>query len=237
MFIHIAQALNPQQLQHIGASLGDDAPWVDGRVTAGHQGAAVKNNQQLEESSAVARALGDVVLSALEHNAHFVSATLPNRVYPPVFNRYREGMHFGTHVDGAIRRIPGTGHKLRADLSATLFLVAPESYEGGELVMEPDSGAQSFDTPSVAGPSFKCAAGDLIVYPTTAPHRVNAVTRGMRLASVFWIQSLVREQAQRTQLFELDRTIVRLTASGADAQCLVRLTSHYHNLLRLWSQI
>ena len=234
MFIHIAQALNPQQLERITANLGADAPWVDGRVTAGYQGAPVKHNQQLDESSAAARALGDVVLSALEHNAHFVSAALPNRVYPPLFNRYLEGMHFGTHVDGAIRRIPGTSHKLRADLSATLFLVAPDTYDGGELVMEAGSASRPAGH-SLDSQSFKGAAGDLIVYPTTSPHRVNPVTRGARLASVFWIQSLVREQAQRTELFELDCTIARLTATAADSQSLVRLASHYHNLLRHWS--
>ncbi|HXP65958.1 MAG TPA: Fe2+-dependent dioxygenase [Steroidobacteraceae bacterium] len=228
MFLQIAKVLNEEQLATVRASLNSEtAPWVDGRVTAGHQGVQVKNNRQLEESSPMARELGNFVLAQLERNPLFVSAVLPNRVYPPMFNRYGAGMHFGTHVDGSVRMIPGSPQKLRTDLSATLFLASPDAYEGGELVVESDFGLQS----------AKLAAGDLLVYSSTMRHRVNAVTRGERLASVFWVQSLVRDDAQRAQLFELDGTIRRLTQTAADPESLVRLTAHYHGLLKNWSEI
>jgi len=200
---------------------------VDGSVAAGFQGAPVKSNQQLDEASALARELGDLIVSQLERDALFISAVLPNRVYPPMFNRYGLGMYLGTHVDGTVRTVPGSGHKLRTDLSATLFLSSPESYDGGELIIESDFGHQS----------AKLAAGDMVVYSSTARHSVTAVTRGERLAAVFWIQSLVRNDLQREQLFELDRTIQRLTQTGADPECLVRLTSHYHGLLRSWTDL
>ena len=228
MFLRIAKLLNEEQLATVRSSLnGENAPWVDGRVTAGHQGAPVKHNQQLDEASAMARELGNFVLAQLERNALFISAVLPNKVYPPLFNRYREGMHFGTHVDGTVRMMPGSLQKMRTDLSATLFLAEPHDYEGGELVVESDLGSQS----------AKYAAGDLVVYPSCLRHRVNAITAGTRLASVFWIQSLIREDARRAQLFELDGTIQRLTQTGADPQSLVRLAGHYHGLLQAWSEI
>jgi len=228
VFLRIPSLLNEEQLATIRASLNSEqAPWVDGRVSAGHQGAPVKNNQQLEEASPMARELGNFILAQLERNALFISAVLPNKVYPPMFNRYGEGMQFGTHVDGSVRMIPGSAQKLRTDLSATLFLSDPQAYDGGELVIEGDFGSRA----------AKLAAGDLIVYSSTSRHRVTAVTRGRRLASVFWIQSLVRDDAQRTQLFELDGTIQRLTQSGADSDSLVRLTAHYHGLLRAWTEI
>ena len=228
MFLRIAKVLNEEQLATVRASLNSEsAPWVDGRVTAGHQGAPVKNNRQLDEGSAMARELGSFVLAQLERNALFISAALPNRVYPPMFNRYDAGMHFGTHVDGSVRMIPSSPQKLRTDLSATLFLAAPDCYDGGELVVDSDFGAQS----------AKFAAGDMIVYSSTLRHRVNEVTRGERLASVFWVQSLIRDDAQRAQLFELDGTIQRLTQTGADPESLVRLTAHYHGLLKAWTEI
>jgi PKHD-type hydroxylase len=228
MFLRVPKLLNEEQLATVRASLNSEqAPWVDGRVTAGHQGAPVKNNQQLDEASPMARELGNFILSQLERNALFISAVLPNKVYPPMINRYGEGMHFGTHVDGTVRMIPGSVQKLRTDLSATLFLSAQQAYDGGELVVESDFGSRS----------AKLAAGDMIVYSSTARHRVNPVTRGQRLASVFWIQSLIRDDAQRAQLFELDGTIQRLTQSGADSDSLVRLTAHYHGLLRAWTEI
>jgi PKHD-type hydroxylase len=228
MFLRIANLLNAEQVATVRASLNSEsAPWVDGRVTAGHQGASVKNNRQLDEASPMARELGNFVLTQLERNALFISAVLPNRVYPPMFNRYAEGMQFGTHVDGTVRMIPGSAHKLRTDLSATLFLAAPQAYDGGELVVENDFGAQS----------AKLAAGDMLVYSSTSRHRVNEITRGERLASVFWIQSLIRDDARRAQLFELDGTIQRLTQTGADADSLVRLTAHYHGLLKSWTEI
>jgi PKHD-type hydroxylase len=228
MFVQIPKVLDDSQLTSVRAALnGEQAPWVDGRVTAGYQGAPVKHNQQLDEGSPMARELGNLILTQLERNPLFISAILPNKVYPPMFNRYGEGMHFGTHVDGTVRMIPGTPQKLRTDLSATLFLAAAQSYEGGELVIESDFGNQT----------AKLEAGDMIVYSATSRHRVNAVTRGQRLASVFWIQSLIRNDLQREQLFELDRTIQRLTQTGADPDSLVRLAAHYHGMLRLWTEI
>jgi PKHD-type hydroxylase len=203
-----------------------DALWVDGRVTAGHQGALVKKNSQIDEASPLARELGNTVLAELERNPLFISAVLPHRVYPPMFNRYLEGMHFGTHVDGAVRMIPGSGHKLRTDLSATLFLAAPESYDGGELIIENDFGSET----------LKLAAGDAVIYTSTSRHRVTPVTRGVRIACVFWIQSLIRDDAKRELLFELDRTIQRLTETSADPESLVRLAGQYHTLLRLWTE-
>jgi PKHD-type hydroxylase len=225
MLLHLPQVLSASQLATVLTALNrEDVPWVDGRVTAGHQGAAVKRNQQLEESSPLAQELGGLLLATLERNALFVSAALPNRLYPPIFNRYKAGMHFGNHVDGAIRML-GQGQKFRSDLSATLFLSPKESYEGGELIVENDFGAQG----------IKLDAGDMIVYGAAARHRVAPITSGERVGAVFWIQSLVRSDAQRLQLFELDRTIQRLTELKSEPDSLVRLTAHYHSLLRLWS--
>jgi PKHD-type hydroxylase len=225
MWLHLPQVLTTAQLSGIRAALNDaQAPWVDGRATAGHQGAKVKRNRQLDESSVLARDLGQLVLTALERNALFISAVLPNRLYPPMFNRYGEGMHFGEHVDGAIRMV-GVTQKLRTDLSATLFLSPSDSYEGGELIVENDFGQQR----------IKLDAGDMIVYSAGSRHRVTPIVRGDRMASVFWIQSLVRDDAQRLVLFELDRTIQRLTELETEPDSLVRLTAHYHTLLRLWA--
>jgi PKHD-type hydroxylase len=227
MILCIPQILNLRQLEQFRAQLeGAGAPWVDGRATAGYQGASVKHNRQLDETSALARQLGGAVLAELERNALFISAALPQRVYPPLFNSYEAGMSFGSHVDGAIRRLPGLGQALRTDLSATLFLVAPEEYEGGELVLEGPGGVQRFKLP----------AGDMVLYPTSALHHVTAVTRGRRLACFFWIQSLVRQVVQREQLFDLDSAIQRLNATGADPDSMVRLVGVYHNLLRAWSE-
>jgi len=228
VLLRIENLLSEDQLALVSRRLEDpSAPWVDGRVTAGHQGAPVKKNQQLDEGSAVAREMGQLIVAELERNALFISAALPHRVYPPMFNRYAEGMQFGTHVDGAVRQIPGSGQKLRTDLSATLFLSAPDSYEGGELVIDRDLGSES----------VKLAAGDVVVYSAASRHRVSAVTGGVRMAGVFWIQSLIRDDSQREQLFELDRTIQRLTKLGSDPGSLVRLAGHYHGLLRRWSEI
>ena len=228
MFVSIPNVLSEEQVRDACAALDtEQAPWVDGRVTAGHQGAQVKHNEQLDEASALARELGGSILKVLERNPLFISAILPNKVYPPMFNRYGVGMQFGTHVDGVVRVLPGSVHKLRTDLSATLFLASAQSYDGGELIIESDLGDRS----------VKLAAGDMIVYSSGSRHRVNAVTRGRRLACVFWIQSLIREDQKRTQLFELDRTIQRLTQLGSDDDCLVRLAAHYHALLREWSEL
>jgi PKHD-type hydroxylase len=225
MLLQIPQVLNPDQVRVIRNKLdaADDA-WVDGRITAGHQGTNVKRNLQIAENSAIAHELGDVILAALERNLLFISATLPNRVYPPMFNRYEGGMHFGSHVDGAMRLIPGTGQKLRTDVSATLFLSSPEEYDGGELLIEDTYGTHS----------AKLAVGDLLIYPSTSLHRVSPVTGGARIASFFWIQSLIPDDAQRTLLFDLDSAIQRLSATNADETARIHLTGCYHNLVRMW---
>jgi PKHD-type hydroxylase len=227
MLIHIPQVLNDEQVRFVRARLdaAGDA-WVDGRATAGHQGARVKHNQQINEASPVAHELGDLILAALERHPLFISATLPSIVYPPLFNRYEEGMTFGNHVDGAIRLLPGTGRKIRTDVSATLFLASPDEYDGGELLIDDTYGAQSVKLP----------AGDMIVYPATSLHRVNPVTRGARLASFFWVQSMVRDDGDRALLFDLDSAIQRLNASGADEPARIQLTGCYHNLLRKWAE-
>lgn len=228
MLIQIPQVLNAEQLRHVRNKLAAaGSAWVDGRVTAGHQGAQVKRNQQIAEDSAIAHELGDLILAALERHALFISAALPNRVYPPMFNRYGENMQFGSHVDGAVRLIPGTGIKFRTDISATLFLAEPGEYDGGELMVEDTYGTHA----------VKLNAGDLILYPASSVHQVTPVTRGERLASFFWVQSLLRDDAQRTLLFDMDRSIQHLAATGADEAARVQLTGCYHNLLRMWTDV
>jgi PKHD-type hydroxylase len=228
MLVHVPALLDSEQLTHFRKQLdAGNAPWVDGRVTAGHQGVHVKQNQQIAEGSSTATELGNIVLSALERHPLFISAALPHRVYPPMFNRYQGGMHFGSHVDGSVRLMPGTGDKIRTDLSATLFLAAPDSYDGGELLIEDTYGTQTVKLP----------AGDMILYPASSLHQVNPVTRGMRMACFFWVQSMIRDDGQRTLLFDLDNAIQRLTATNADEGARVRLTGCYHNLLRMWSDV
>jgi len=226
MIVRIGSVLSADELTSIRARLELGA-WEDGRLTAGHQSAQVKANLQLPQNDAAAREASGSVLRALECSPSFVSATLPRHVYPPLFNRYSPGMSFGNHVDNAVRQIPGTHHRLRTDVSATLFLSAPEEYDGGELVVE-----DTFGTHSV-----KLAAGDMVVYPASSLHRVEPVTRGVREAAFFWIQSMVRDDGERTLLFELDTTIRDLTQKGADRDCVVRLTASYHNLLRRWADL
>jgi PKHD-type hydroxylase len=227
MLVHVPALLNHEQLAHFLRQLdAESAPWVDGRVTAGHQGVHVKQNQQIAEGSPLAHELGGIVLAALERHPLFISVALPNRVYPPMFNRYQNGMHFGSHVDGSIRLLPGTSNKIRTDLSATLFLASPDSYDGGELLIEDTYGSQT----------VKLAAGDMILYPASSLHRVNPVTRGARVACFFWVQSMVRDDSQRTLLFDLDTSIQRLTATGADNDAVLQLTGVYHNLLRQWAE-
>jgi PKHD-type hydroxylase len=206
------------------ALLASDA-WVDGRVTAGWQGAPVKRNQQIDEGSQVAADARAFVLEVLQAHPLFISAALPNRVYPPMFNRYGEGMAFGAHVDGGVRLDPRTGLKLRTDLSATLFLSDPGDYDGGELEIADAYGVQA----------VKLNAGDLIFYPASSLHQVTPITRGERLASVFWVQSLVREDARRKILFDLDQAIQTLNSTGADEGARTALVGCYHNLLREWS--
>lgn len=205
----------------------DRADWIDGRVTAGHQSARAKDNQQLAEDSPAARELADLVVSALQRSPLFVAAALPLRVFPPLFNRYSEGQSFGTHVDNAVRQVPGTPHRIRTDLSATLFLSNPNQYEGGELAVEDTYGLHSVKLP----------AGHLILYPSTSLHHVRPVTRGARIASVFWVQSMVRDDAERTLLFDLDSAIQRIEPDSRNGSVAVSLTGVYHNLLRRWAEL
>jgi PKHD-type hydroxylase len=205
----------------------DAAEWLDGKVTAGHQSARAKDNQQLAENSAAARELGQLVLAALERSALFVSAALPLKIFPPLFNRYASGQAFGMHVDNAVRQVRATGQAVRTDLSATLFLAEPQEYDGGELVVEDTYGAHRIKLP----------AGHMVLYPASSLHQVQPVTRGVRLASFFWIQSMVRDDAERSLLFDLDSTIRRLNAETADHPAAVQLTGVYHNLLRRWADV
>jgi PKHD-type hydroxylase len=224
MLLPIPDVLTPEQVASARRVL-DQSQWVDGRVTAGHQSARAKDNAQLPESSPEARQLGEMVLAALGGNALFISAALPLRVFPPLFNRYTGGQSFGTHVDNAIRQIPGSGHRIRTDLSATLFLANPDEYDGGELVVEDTYGMQTVKLP----------AGHMILYPATSLHHVRPVTRGARIASFFWIQSMIRDDGQRTLLFDMDTAIQRLNADRPEHPSAVQMTGVYHNLLRRWA--
>lgn len=226
MLLPIPDILSPEQVAQFRARL-ESAAWADGRVTAGHQSAKAKDNAQLPEDSPEARELGALVLDALSRNSTFFSAALPRRIYPPLFNRYSGGQSFDFHVDNAVRydRSQGGMQPVRTDLSATLFLSAPESYDGGELVIEDIFGTQQVKLP----------AGSLVLYPGSSLHKVLPVTRGERLASFFWIQSMLREDAQRRLMFELDVSIRRLTQAVPEHPALVQLTGVYHNLLRRWA--
>jgi len=226
MLVQIPDVLSPDQVAAARRTLAA-APWIDGRVTAGHQSAIVKDNLQLPEDSAAARELGDLILAALQRNPLFVSAALPLRVFPPLFNRYEGGGSFGNHVDNAIRHYGSTGLRIRTDLSATLFFSEPSEYEGGELLVEDTYGVHSVKLP----------AGHLILYPSTSLHRVTSVTRGARVASFFWIQSMVRDDGQRTLLFDLDGAIQRLRGDLPDHPSGVQLTAVYHNLVRQWAEL
>ena len=205
----------------------DASQWVDGRVTAGHQSAMAKHNLQLPEEHPVARQLGDMILGALQRNSLFIAAALPLRVFPPLFNKYEAGQSFGNHVDNAIRQVAGTAVRIRTDLSATLFLAEPDEYEGGELLVEDTYGVHSVKLP----------AGHLVLYPSSSLHNVRAVTRGARIASFFWIQSMLRDDAERTLLFDLDTAIQRLTVDIPDHPAALQLTGVYHNLLRRWADV
>ncbi|HEY1892815.1 MAG TPA: Fe2+-dependent dioxygenase [Steroidobacteraceae bacterium] len=226
MLARIPGLLDAQGLGAVGQVLRE-ASWEDGRATAGFQSAPVKHNMQLAQGSPAARQAGDIIVHALERHPDFISAALPRHVYPPLFNRYEPGMSFGAHVDNAVRQVAGTARRLRIDLAATLFLSSIEDYDGGELVMEDTFGAHA----------VKLAAGDMIVYPASSLHRVQPVTRGARVAAIFWVQSMVRDDGARSLLFEMDTAIRELTASAADAGALLRLTACYHNLLRRWADV
>lgn len=225
MLIHVPAVLTAAQIAECRRAL-DEAEWVDGRVTAGHQSSRMKDNMQVPENHPVARRLGEMILAALERSPLFIAAALPLKVNPPLFNRYQGRQSYGTHIDGAIRDILGTGHRLRTDLSATLFLSAPEDYDGGELLIEDTYGLHR----------IKLAAGDMVLYPASSLHRVEPVTRGARLASFFWVQSMIREDAKRTLLLDLDTAIQQLNRVTADNPAMVQLTGVYHNLLRLWAE-
>jgi PKHD-type hydroxylase len=225
MMLHIPRVLTREQAFDLRARLLEN-DWVDGRATVGAQGARVKRNRQLPEASPLSLELGQVVLHALERNALYFAAALPLRTVPPLFNRYAEGEQYGDHVDGAVRPLPGSRELLRSDVSATLFLCDPEDYDGGELIVGDTYGEHEVKLP----------AGDLVLYPSTSVHRVEPVTRGERVCSFFWVQSMVRDDARRAMLFELDRTIEALRARIGDCAETVALTSHYHNLLRQWAE-
>jgi PKHD-type hydroxylase len=226
MLLQIPSVLTMEQVRDARALL-DAAEWIDGRVTAGHQSARAKHNEQVPEHHPAARQTGEIIVSALARNPLFRSAALPLHVFPPLFNRYAGGQSFGSHVDNAVRQITGTGHQLRTDLSATLFLSEPADYDGGELVIEDTFGVQS----------VKLEAGNLILYPASSLHHVRPVTRGARVSSFFWIQSMVRDDGERTLLFDLDLAIQRLGAEYAEHPSALQLTGVYHNLLRRWAEI
>jgi PKHD-type hydroxylase len=226
MLLQIADVLTAAEVASARQRL-DAAAWIDGRVTAGHQSAKAKDNLQLPEDSPVARELGEEILAALQRNPLFLAAALPARVFPPLFNRYQGGQSFGNHVDNAIRHVAGTAVRIRTDLSATLFLAGPDEYNGGELVIEDTYGVHEVKLP----------AGHLVLYPASSLHNVRPVTRGARVASFFWIQSMVRDDSARTLLFDLDSAIQLLAQGHVDHPVAVPLTGVYHNLLRRWAEV
>ncbi len=225
MMLHIPGVLSAEQVAECRERLLA-AQWSDGKTTAGFQSAMAKNNLQLPEDDDNARYIGDMITRALARHPLFIAGALPARIFPPLFNCYQGGQSFGTHVDNAIRVNQVTGEQIRTDLSATLFFCEPEEYEGGELVVEDSYGAHSVKLP----------AGDLILYPSTSLHRVTPVTRGARISSFFWIQSMVRDDGQRSLLFDLDTSIQNINQQlGADSETSIQLTGVYHNLLRRWA--
>ncbi|MDX3904581.1 MAG: Fe2+-dependent dioxygenase [Pigmentiphaga sp.] len=225
MMLILPDVLAAEQLAQCRHALSR-AQWIDGRSTAGHMAAHAKHNQQLAADDPLAVQLGNLILDVLGVNPRFISATLPLKVLPPAFNRYEGGGNYGNHIDNAIRSLPGTAHRVRTDISATLFLTPPEEYEGGELVVEDTYGSHPVKLP----------AGHMVIYPGTSLHRVNPVTRGARIAAFFWVQSLVRDEIQRETLYRMDTAIQQLTREVRDSAALVQLTGVYHNLLRQWSQ-
>ncbi|MBL8174540.1 MAG: Fe2+-dependent dioxygenase [Bryobacterales bacterium] len=226
MLLHIPDVLTPEEVAYCRQKLEAGA-WIDGKATAGYQSAKAKDNQQLDEGDPAAQEMGSIILGALERNATFLSAALPHKVFPPLFNRYEGGQNFATHVDNAIRQVKGTPHRVRTDLSATLFFTGPEEYDGGELVVEDTYGVHSVKLP----------AGHMVLYPGTSLHHVRAVTRGARVCSFFWVQSMVRDDAARTLLFDFDMGVQRVTMDAPEHPALVQLTGVYHNLLRRWAEV
>lgn len=224
--LHLKSLLQPQELNRARALLGDDAPWIDGRSSAGHQAQGAKDNRQLTQDSPASRELQPLIRAALQRDAMFFSAALPRRIFNPLFNRYAApGQHYGAHVDSAVLHSRAGQEWVRSDLSCTVFLSDPADYEGGELQVQ--------DT--FATRSFKLPAGDAIVYPATRVHQVMPVTRGVRLACFFWIESMVRTDEQRRLLFELDMNLTKLRSRHGESAETVALSGTYHNLLRLWA--
>ncbi|MBL4800951.1 MAG: Fe2+-dependent dioxygenase [Emcibacter sp.] len=225
MLIAIPEVLNATQVDAC-REIMDQAEWVDGTVTAGIQSGQVKKNAQIIEGSTESKLLGDIILDALAINQTFISAALPQKIFPPLFNRYAGGQHFGSHVDNSIRAVKGTPVRIRTDLSATLFLSSPEEYEGGELVIEGNYGAQE----------IKLNKGDMVLYPSTSLHHVRPVTRGTRVCSFFWMQSMIRDSGQRELLYDFDQSIQELSAEkGVDNPLAVKFSGLYHNLIRRWA--
>lgn len=224
MLLHVPNVLSTEQVAECRRQL-DAADWIDGRVTAGHQSARAKDNAQLPEDSPAARQLGQMILTALERHPLFVAGALPLKIFPPLFNRYASGQSFGNHVDNAMRKVRHSPNWVRTDISATLFLAQPSEYDGGELMIDDTFGSHAVKLP----------AGDLVLYPSTSLHRVQPVTRGARIASFFWIQSMVRDDGERTLLFDLDLAIQRLGSDAPNHPALLQLTGIYHNLLRRWA--
>jgi PKHD-type hydroxylase len=222
MLLTIPKLLNAEQVAQCRDAL-QGAEWSDGKATAGYLSSRVKDNAQLPENHPVARRLGEIILDALDKNQLFISAALPLKVVPPLFNRYASGQSYGGHIDGAVRPVLGTPHRVRTDLSATLFLSEPEDYDGGELVI--DDIAQRIKLP----------AGNMVLYSGSSVHHVEPVTRGARLAAFFWVQSMVREDARRDVLFQIDTALQELGRDVPGHNSLVKLAGAYHNLLRLWS--
>ena len=227
MMLHIPRVLTPEQVRHCNDVLSK-ADWIDGRETAGDQSGLVKNNLQIPEDAPETQALRDIILKALAATPQFMSAALPLRVYPPLFNRYGVGMGFGAHIDNAIRVSPVTGGRYRTDLSCTLFLTDPDQFDGGELLIE-----GGFSPSGV-----KLPAGDMILYPATSVHRVEPITRGERFAAFFWVQSMVADQARRDLLHSLDQAIISARGDLGDVHpAAVSLVGVYHNLVRMWSRV
>ncbi|WP_034296565.1 Fe2+-dependent dioxygenase [Herbaspirillum sp. RV1423] len=226
MMLHIPEVLTAAEVAFIRQELAG-ADWVDGKATVGEQGAKVKRNRQLPEFSPMSIKLGEIVLAALKKSPLFFAAALPRMTIPPLFNSYEGGEHYGLHIDGSVRAVPGTSLSIRTDLSSTLFLSEPEEYEGGELVVVDTYGMHEVKLP----------AGDLILYPSTSLHRVEPVTSGARVCSFFWTQSMVRDDWQRSLLFELDQNISSLRGKIGDTEEVLGLTGHYHNLLRQWAEL